>query len=268
MSRVYYLRDARGDREVAEAALPLQFGGAGPCDLVVPGVDENVVAGYIALADGRPYLQPAGDAVVLYHNHERVDGSRWLKSGDRVQVGAAGTLLWQVKGDQVFVTAERFVPPTAESSVPLATTRSPQAELLGTVGDAPAPVPARRGRRVVLGGLLAGLALVALFLLLAVPVQIEIEPLPETRSLDGLLPGAPGEHETPNGLLVISPFRTERFGTMQAVTELFHVGTAAPRYADLLEADVAVAVVDPGAHDGHERSLLLLSAPSPTAAIR
>ncbi len=191
MSRVYYLRDARGDREVAEAALPLQFGGAGPCDLVVPGVDENVVAGYIALADGRPYLQPAGDAVVLYHNHERVDGSRWLKSGDRVQVGAAGTLLWQVKGDQVFVTAERFVPPTAESSVPSATTRSPQAELLGTVGDAPAPVPARRGRRVVLGGLLAGLALVALFLLLAVPVQIEIEPLPETHSLDGLLPGVP-----------------------------------------------------------------------------
>ncbi len=189
MSRVYYLRDARGDRQVAETALPLQFGGAARCDLVVPGVDEGAVAGYIALADGRPYLQPADDGIELYHNHERVDASRWLKSGDRVQVGMDGTLLWQVKGDQVFVTAERFVPPTAETPSSTGTARSPQAELLGTGGGA--PVPTRRRRRLLLGGLLGALALAALFLLLAVPVELEIEPAPETHSLDGPLPGVP-----------------------------------------------------------------------------
>ena len=43
MSRVYYLRDANGDRQVAESALPLQFGGEGQCDLVVPGLKAGTV---------------------------------------------------------------------------------------------------------------------------------------------------------------------------------------------------------------------------------
>ncbi len=190
MSRVYYLHDARGERQLAEAALPLAFGGEGQSALVVPGVAPGVVAGYVALADGHPYLQPAGDAVTLYHNHERVAGSRWLKSGDRVQVGDGGMLLWQVRGDQVFVTAERFVPPTAAPSTAAPDpARRPAVELLGTT---PAPtagrVPGRR-RWIAVGAVL--LALAALFVLLAVPVTVEVEPAPEALAVDGPLPGVP-----------------------------------------------------------------------------
>jgi formylglycine-generating enzyme required for sulfatase activity len=189
VSRVYYLHDANGDRQVAESALPLQFGGEGQCDLVVPGIESGTVAGYIALADGHPYLQPAGDDVRLYHNHERVEGSRWLKSGDRVQVGESGMLLWQVRGDQVFVTAERFVPPSATPPGSTAGARSPQAELLTPAAASPPAAP--RGRRHLVAGVLAALALVALFVLLAVPVTLVIEPAPEARDVDGLLPGMP-----------------------------------------------------------------------------
>jgi hypothetical protein len=60
--------------------------------------------------------------------------------------------------------------------------------------------------------------------------------------IEGLIPGEPGEYDTPYGVFTISRFQSERFGIMQAVTELFHVGTAAPRYSDILEADVAGVV--------------------------
>ena len=203
MSRLYFICDHRGDRQLDETALPLQVGGEGPADLVVPGVDAGVVAAYIAVADGHPYLQPADAAVTLYHNHERVTGSRWLKSGDRVQVGRAGLLLWQVKGDQVFVRAERFEPPAAPPPTAPAEPRRPTLAL-PVAGTPPAPggLPVRRHW---IGALVALLALAALFVLIAVPVAIEIEPAPETQTLHGL-PGVPLAGRT---LLLPGSYRLE-----------------------------------------------------------
>jgi len=187
MSRLYFLQDRRGDRQVAETALPLQVGGEEPADLVVPGLQPGTVAAYIALADGHPYLQPADEAVSLFHNHERVTGSCWLKSGDRVQIGDAGMLLWQVKGDQVFVTIDRFVPPTVPPPTPPVDSKLPAVNLPGST--VPASPPERTGIRRGVLGLMALLALVAVFLLVAVPVSIEVEPTPDAQAVHGLVPG-------------------------------------------------------------------------------
>ncbi|RLA34818.1 MAG: hypothetical protein DRR03_06250, partial [Gammaproteobacteria bacterium] len=80
MSRLDFLQATRGDRQGAETALPLPVGGEAPADLVGPGLEPGTVAAYIALSDGHPYLQPGDEAVSLFHNHERVTGSCWLKS--------------------------------------------------------------------------------------------------------------------------------------------------------------------------------------------
>ena len=89
MSRVYYIHDARGERELSEADLPLAVGGSNGGDVVIAGVDDDSVLAYIALSEGHAYIQPADGSDGLYHNHERVTESRWLKSGDQVQLGVA-----------------------------------------------------------------------------------------------------------------------------------------------------------------------------------
>ena len=191
MSRVYFLGDARGERRVGEEALPLKVGGAEQGDLVVPGLEPTAVAAYIALADGHAYVQPADDAIPLYHNHERLAASRWLKSGDRVQVGEHGQFDWLVKGDQVFVTAGAFASPATTHADTERLPLRPPVELPppATVG-----VPSARSslrRRWTVAAAVALLAMVSTFVLLAVPVSIEVTPAPERQAVHGFPPPVP-----------------------------------------------------------------------------
>lgn len=184
MSRVYFIRDAGGERRVAETELPLTLGGAAVADVVIPGADEQATLAFIALADGHAYIQPADETrSPLFHNHERLTESRWLKSGDRVQLGEA-LLQWTVKGDQVFVdlrpAGAGLVPPT--DAPPL---EGSPAETVPVV-EAPPPVP-RTWRRVLVG-LFVLLFTAAAFVLLATPVEVDIRPPPEAWSLDGFPP--------------------------------------------------------------------------------
>jgi hypothetical protein len=59
----------------------------------------------------------------------------------------------------------------------------------------------------------------------------------------GLLPGTPGEYDNyANGVLTISAFEADRFGSIAAVTELFNVGAADPAYLGLAAGDVLANV--------------------------
>ncbi len=117
MSRVYFIRDARGEHRANEADLPLRVGGSERADVVLSDPSVERIVALIAVSDGHPYIQPADDGVALYHNHERLSSSAWLKSGDQIQLGEA-LIYWTLKGDQVFidatqrVTARQPVPPT------------------------------------------------------------------------------------------------------------------------------------------------------------
>jgi hypothetical protein len=59
VSRVYYIHDARGERELGEADLPLTIGGEGRADVVVESVAADRVLAHIALSEGHAYIQPA-----------------------------------------------------------------------------------------------------------------------------------------------------------------------------------------------------------------
>ena len=196
MSRVFIIRDARGENRLGEATLPLAVGGAAQGDIVMPGVLAEDVIAHIALAEGHAFIQAADDSMPLFHNHEVLTGSKWLKSGDEVQAGDA-TLYWRVQGDQVFITTRQHVaattlvppdqppPPTAPSGQ--SSTAPSRTEIPDVVTASSLPRRQRRWRWVVFAAFLV-LLLAAAFVLLATPLVVTITPTPATQSLRGFPP--------------------------------------------------------------------------------
>ncbi|MGD2112118.1 MAG: hypothetical protein PVI50_01945, partial [Gammaproteobacteria bacterium] len=137
MSRVFFIVDAGGEHRATESDFPLCVGGSAHAGVVLPGVPGDAILAYLALADGHVYLQPADDAPELFHNHERIAGSIWLKSGDQVQLGES-VLHWKVQGDQVSITLR---PRTAEPELtpPVAPPPGRDAPTPAAAGS-PAPV--------------------------------------------------------------------------------------------------------------------------------
>ena len=188
MSRVYFIRDARGDRELAETDLPLAVGGETRGDVVIAGIAPDSVLAWIALSEGHAYIQPAGDAGELYHNHERVSESCWLKSGDRVQAGDS-LLHWKVLGDQVVISVQRHLPP--QVAIPPLQPPPDAPVMHHTLPDVDNAVPAgsKRGRAGrLLVALFVVLVLVAAFVLVATPVAVTVTPVPDDWSLQGFPP--------------------------------------------------------------------------------
>lgn len=190
MSRVFIIQDARGESRLDEAALPLAVGGTLQGDIVLPGVPADAVIAHIALADGHAFIQPADDGMQLFHNHEHLTGSTWLKSGDEVQAADAA-LYWRVQGDQVFVTARRrvaaatLVPP--DQPPPLAPATPAKQEIPEVIRVSSAPRAQRKWRWAVFAVFIL-LLLATAFVLLATPVVVTITPVPATQSLQGFPP--------------------------------------------------------------------------------
>ena len=188
MSRIFYIQDVRGERRAAETDMPLTVGGSERSDVLLPDTADDSVMAYIALADGHAYLQPADPSYPLFHNHQRVTESTWLKSGDQLQIGDA-VLVWTVKGDQVFISLGQgsaqppLIPPDDPPPVP-------EPARADTPAAAEAP-PSRRGHRKlkrVVAALFTVLVLVAVFVLLATPMAVHITPEPASRSISGFPP--------------------------------------------------------------------------------
>lgn len=191
MSRVYFIHDTRGERRAVEAELPLCVGGELHGDVVLPEAPADAVLAYIAQADGHAYIQPADAGEPLFHNHELLTGSRWLKSGDQVQAGEA-LLDWTIRGDQVFITA-RLRPAAVELSPPSGLPPPDLASTSHRSGDVPVVSSAARSRRVhrlryVVAAGFTLLVLATAFVLLATPVAVSITPEPVTQSLNGFPP--------------------------------------------------------------------------------
>ena len=181
MSRVTLIRDAAGERTLEEAAYPLSVGGDG-CSLVLP--NQSGTAFHIGLERGHPFVQPAVSDMTVWHNHQRLTASTWLKSGDRIQVGES-LVLWQVEGDRVLVNVSRsdagvVIPPA--SPPPASVEKHPDGLLLASTP------PGKRGLRWLLFCLFALLVAAAAFVLFATPVALRVEPKPESMSFSGAFP--------------------------------------------------------------------------------
>ncbi|HED19766.1 MAG TPA: PEGA domain-containing protein, partial [Gammaproteobacteria bacterium] len=190
MSRVYFIRDARGERRVDETDMPLSVGGGPRHDVELAGIEDGVRVAHIAVSDGHAFLQPDEFSLPLFHNHERIRDSVWLKSGDQLQLGDA-VLHWTVKGDQVFINVD-----TSDNTPQLVPPKSPPPPPVGKqsavpVADPPVPVNSRRKLLHIFTGLFVLLVVAATFILLATPLVVRITPEPETQSLSGFPPPVP-----------------------------------------------------------------------------
>jgi formylglycine-generating enzyme required for sulfatase activity len=188
LSRVFFIQDERGEHRAAETDMPLMVGGSERSDVLVPGVPGDGVIAYIALADGYAYIQPADPSYALFHNHQRVADSTWLKSGDQVQMGDA-VLHWSVQGDQVFISlGQRLAQP---SLVPPADPPPLPEPMTGDTSAEATTLPTGHGHRKLkrlFAALFTVLVLIAVFVLLATPVAVHIAPEPASRSISGFPP--------------------------------------------------------------------------------
>lgn len=185
MSRVYFVHDALGERQLEEHELPLPIGGAEHGGIVLLDPPDTGVVAHIGLADGHAFIQPAQTEIQLFHNHEHLTASKWLKSGDLVEV--AGSLIhWNVQGDQVDISVRHR--PAAPDLEPPTSAPPPNNRTLPEVPQDAAPVQGRRFTRPLLLGIFLLLLLAVVFVLLATPVSIRITPQPERQSLDGFPP--------------------------------------------------------------------------------
>ena len=185
MNRVYFIHDSQGDRQRSEQELPLSVGGAAQADIVLPDLPAAALVAYVGLAEGHAFIQPAATDVPLFHNHEHLTASKWLKSGDVVQISES-LIHWMVQGDQVDITVHErqasadLVPPSAP---PPSNNR-----VLPEVTHASAAAPGQRlVRRLALAGFVL-LLLTAAFLLLATPITVRVTPEPERMAIDGFPP--------------------------------------------------------------------------------
>jgi formylglycine-generating enzyme required for sulfatase activity len=185
LSRVYFIHDAHGERQLREQDLPLAIGGVEQGGIVLPGIPAADIVAYIGLDAGHAFIQPVTAEGQLFHNHEHLVASKWLKSGDVVESGES-VILWSVQGDQVHISVQARA--AAPLLVPPVTPPPLNNHTLPEVPPAPAPASGQRTRRRLALGVFVLLLLAVAFVLLATPVSVQITPEPEHQSLEGFPP--------------------------------------------------------------------------------
>ena len=182
-----------GEQRFETTDLPLNIGGNG-AHLELQDVPAGVVLAHIALSDGHAYIQPASASVEIFHNHEYITESAWLKSGDRVQLQDQ-VISWDVKGDQVYIRVRphvdepELIPPTTPPAIDAVEVEAgvDPAEV-DLVVPPPSPPARRRGLRNLFIALFGLLAIIALFVLFATPMAVSISPEPDSQSVSGFPP--------------------------------------------------------------------------------
>jgi len=187
LNRLFIVTDERGERQLQAQALPLQLGGEQVGDIVMPGIPAGQLLGHIALSDGHAFLQSADDSLPLYHNHERLSGSCWLKSGDEVRFQNA-VMDWRVQGDMTFVTTQTQVLDSPPQTPAAAVTLQPPRRTLPEVSVSATAGRKRSIWRWLLFFAFMLLLLAAVFVLFATPLAIKVSPHPEQQSISGFPP--------------------------------------------------------------------------------
>jgi formylglycine-generating enzyme required for sulfatase activity len=190
--RTYFLREPLGSRSLAPGDFPLTVGGPGAA-VLVPGLPPGTVAALIGLADGEPFVQPAGGAAVR-SGTDVLTESTWLHDGERFAIADARFAVEAVGDDWTLTVvheggANETEPPLYEG-VPLAADdddvparqalqaiafQAPQAAA-ATARAAATPGARLTSRRVAFGAIAALLVLVLGFLFTATAVTVHVQP--------------------------------------------------------------------------------------------
>jgi formylglycine-generating enzyme required for sulfatase activity len=185
------IADARGSRRLEPDRLPVALGGPG-AEVVIPELAAGRTVAWVGISDGEPFLQAEAGQESVSCNGTPVTTSQWLQDGDviavastRINVRRGETLRLEV--EQV-AADERTEPPEIvgrESATDSGMTVRPVAFKPRAVVQAPTRRRKLRPVSLLVALLLAVLAGVAWLVFTLEPVQIEIEPTPDSMRFEG-----------------------------------------------------------------------------------
>ena len=192
------LREPLGDRLLSATDFPVSIGGEGS-DINVRSPGSGVLA-WLGQHEGKIFIQPAESGTAILHNGSRIDASAWLRNGDVLDIGG-GRLSFGLENGRAVLSVidgaldNLTVPPAAEASVSVSGTGPDDDEPLEAIAfrsqrdvqPAEADTPAWR-RPIVFGGM-GLLAALAFYIFTSVPVQVDIEPKPDTIRFEDGWPG-------------------------------------------------------------------------------
>ena len=199
--------DRTGERRYERADLPLVLGGE-DTDIPVAGLVNGARAAFLGMSGDAAFIQPADpDAASVLFNGEPLVASRWLKSGDLIQVGEQ-RIVCDVTPKGVALAMDddagaratlppEVVPMASVPDTPVTPQAARPAADTGEVGVIEPvvfqPGSAASGAKptrlplvpMALFGALAALAMVAWYMFTARPVLMEFDPEPDRVSIDG-----------------------------------------------------------------------------------
>ena len=189
----YKIRDAGGERTLAEDGFPIIIGAGATADIQVSDLKIEAEVAYISLSQERPFVQIGQSDVAVLYNQRKLDDSAWLMHADLLEIGSC-KISFKVEGNEFII--EVVSRQTATEPDRPATVTETDAEFKikplsfrprrrGTVAG-----PIRHYRRFI--GLTIGLCFLLLiiaawFVFTARQIMIHIEPPPDQISISGSL---------------------------------------------------------------------------------
>lgn len=189
----YKIRDAEGERSVAEDGFPIIIGAGPTADIRISDLKSEAEVAYIGLSQKRPFVQVGQSDVTVQYNHRKLKESDWLMHADLLEIGSC-KINFKFEGSEFIIevasrqtAADTDKPPTAAGT---------DAELkikplsFRPQRRGPAGGSIRHYRRFI--GLTIGLAfflliIAAWFVFTAKQITIHIDPQPDQISISGSL---------------------------------------------------------------------------------
>jgi formylglycine-generating enzyme required for sulfatase activity len=189
LSVFFKIRGSRGERSLNEQDFPILVGGSHSAGIRIAGLGEDEEAAYIGLSEGRCRVQPAEAGIPVWHNGARLEGSAFLRHGDRLQIGPS-QILFKVEDDGIVFQitepgdASKTIPPMTSKHTDLSVEIEPVS--FQPSHQQPKPkFPLRWLAWLVLIVVFSMLSGAAWFVFTARQVVIHIEPEPDRISISG-----------------------------------------------------------------------------------
>ena len=160
---------------------------------------EKILA-YLAEDDGHLFLQPESKEYDIFHNDELIYKSVWIKSGDLLNIQHK-IISFKISGDKIQIAVfeePELIPPAPQSIAESIHLKKPETSYIEQQNESPlAEVIAEKNepvksvnplRKNLLLFSLVLLILLAVFLLFARTVILEVTPEPDNIEFNGLLP--------------------------------------------------------------------------------
>lgn len=186
MTRFYQIIDSMGTVQYQSNDLPLIIG-PGLVSHISVDVDKRIA--YIAEVEGHLFIQPADSDAVIFHNDELLSTSLWIKSGDITRLKKQ-TLQYKISSDRIEIAikeiSEKIDPgsPVDQNNIVPSVRNT---ELPREIGLNKNIVSTAKNRiyQYLVYSLLIALLFIALYVIMAKSIEIQVHPQADLLKLSG-----------------------------------------------------------------------------------